>query len=339
VRAVLAAAASLVAPGCGHGLVGRYRAMASWAVVAAAVSLASARSIWFLALWLAVRFAAAIDAFGRVRAADRAGVRSDWAAAFIAIGLNIALTVGVLAVGVEAYRIPSASMAPTLAVGDRVLSDELSPRWGSIVRGELITFRYPCDPSHDYVKRVIAVAGESVEIRCNTVYVDGAPLASRLVDGAGCAYDDYDEYSGRWGSRTCSEYTETGGAYAYHVYHDAGRPERDAHPGAIAAGDPKDFPRLDGARLAPRCAPDAAQRAHQLPGSIVETGAAGPCERQLHYVVPPGHVFVLGDNRANSTDSRYWGAVPLDHVLGRVVGIWFSEGRAGWDWRRLGDLD
>jgi signal peptidase I len=67
--------------------------------------------------------------------------------------------------------------------------------------------------------------------------------------------------------------------------------------------------------------------------------SAGPCELQLHYVVPAGHVFVLGDNRPNSNDSRYWGSVPVGNIKGRVIGIWLSDGPSGMSLRRAGPVD
>jgi signal peptidase I len=54
--------------------------------------------------------------------------------------------------------------------------------------------------------------------------------------------------------------------------------------------------------------------------------------------VPKGSVFVMGDNRNNANDSRYWGAVPLDHVIGRAIGIYLSDGPQS-TWSRFGAVD
>ena len=76
-------------------------------------------------------------------------------------------------------------------------------------------------------------------------------------------------------------------------------------------------------------------------------GEAKTCEPELHYIVPPEHVFVMGDNRANSNDSRYWGSVPVDNIKGKALFIWLSYSHVwppnewfngGIRWPRMGDF-
>lgn len=339
-RVVISVLGSFLLPGLGEGLVGQVRAMVIWVVAVNLLIASCALSVWILPLVIALRFAAAMSAFRHVRAADRAGVRSIWLNVLLIVGLYIAAHMVIAAFALQLFRIPASSMVPTLAVGDHLLVDKLTPRLRPVAHGDLIVFRQPC-ASADYVKRVIAVAGETVEIRCHAVHVGGVVLRSQLVEGDSCRYDDLDERAGEWMARPCSEYSETAGAHSYRVFHEPDRPADDAKQAARIA-DGKDFPRI-GEQAPPACfdaqgEPDAG--ISQLLGKLVSTKAeAGPCELQRHYVVPPGHVFVLGDNRANSNDSRYWGAVPLENIIGRARGIVYTTGRSGVALQRFGDVD
>jgi len=266
------------------------------------------------------------------------------------IGAAILIALALRAMVLEAFKIPSSSMYPTLEVNDHIFVNKFIygvhipfttakvVEWRKPKRGEVIVFMQPCEPDRDYSKRVVATEGQSVEVRCNVVYVDGKPVDNTLVQGDTCTYDDYDENNQKWYPKQCSEYAERVDGNEYHVFHDAERPLRDerrARDSALAVADTRDFPRLDGPRLPPSCTtqPDGEPFAapNQLPGKLVVTrSSAGVCEPQLHYVVPPGHIFAMGDNRSNSNDSRVWGSVPIENIRGKALFIWMSYHHWGW---------
>lgn len=190
-----------------------------------------------------------------------------------AIVLAIILTIVIRGLVIQAFRIPTGSMEDTLLVGDflfvnkMVYGSEIDIGLGGqrffyyrfpAIRepkpGDIIVFRYPEDPSRDFIKRCVAVAGQQVEIRDKVLYVDGKAREE---------------------------------PYAVHK-------------------DPRVLPR------------ETNQRDN-----------FGPL------VVPRGHIFMMGDNRDNSHDSRFWGALPRDLVKGKAMFLYWS-----WDAdRRLPRLD
>jgi len=287
---------------------------------------------------------------------DRGAPKSMLRGYVESIGAAVLIALALRAFVIEAFKIPTSSMYPTLEINDHLfvnkfiygvripgtmtkLFDLHAPK-----RGDVIVFMYPCDPDHDYIKRVIATAGQTVEVRCNVVYVDGVAVPAQLADDH-CTYlDQKGEVSevepgekvdaDGWYTKTCSRYVETVDGKSYSTFHDRGRPERDRRlaAGTLTEGDSRDFPLNDHA-LPPNCAfsPDGTAKAqHQVFGEIVQVkpgSAAQACELREHYVVPAGHVFVQGDNRNNSNDSRVWGSVPLANIKGKALVIWLSYER------------
>ncbi len=185
---------------------------------------------------------------------------------------------------VQAYSIPSGSMVPTLQVGDRIFVEKLSYKVRAPRRGEIVVFEHPKEPDKDLIKRVVAVAGDTVELKDGLVYVNGV-AASRTPQVGDCDYWDQDENTEVWQHFGCRAFTES----------------------------------LDGKNFTTLSA---------------SNGVASP-----PVTVPEGRLFVLGDNRDRSSDSRYWGFVPLDHVRGRAVVVWWSSGSPdGIRWGRFGQL-
>ena len=278
------------------------------------------------------------------------------------IGAAVLIALALRAFVIEAFKIPSSSMYPTLEIGDHIFVNkfiygvripwtttkffERSPN-----RGDVIVFIYPCDPDRDYIKRVIALAGDSVEVRCNVVYVNGKAIPNKLVEAETCHYDDYLENEGQWVRKSCSKYEETVNGKDYFVFHDADRPLRDQRiaAGTQHDGDARDFPTRT-MPYPPTCAnsEDAGRAAEieQVKGKIVETKGkdAGACDQQMQYIVPPGHIFAMGDNRNNSNDSRIWGSVPVENIKGKALFIWLSYSTwsitdwSGIRWPRIGSF-
>jgi len=194
---------------------------------------------------------------------------------------------------VEPFRIPSGSMMPTLLIGDFILVNKFAYglRWPVLnrkfveisapERGDVAVFRFPGNPSVDYIKRVGGIPGDRIRYRDKTLYVNGKPASQTPVGayqgvGAGAAMSDLDLY------------LENLTGLEHRILIDPRAPDYRCNPYAdLAAG------------------------------------------RWIQ--VPEGHYFVVGDNRDYSNDSRCWGLVPEQNLVGKAVVIWMN-----WDSRREG---
>ena len=192
-------------------------------------------------------------------------------------------------VAYEPFNIPSGSMIPTLQIGDYLFvakysygyshfSLPFSPGifsgriFGSLpARGDVIVFRYPRDTSVDYIKRVVGLPGDSVQVRDGELYVDGK-LAPRKPVGDYVTDDEGIHMVQR-------EYRET--------------LPLSAHAGAVTH-------------------------------PILKATDLGEANNTQVFTVPSNHLFVMGDNRDNSADSRFWGYVPMENVIGKAEIIFFS---------------
>ncbi len=186
----------------------------------------------------------------------------------IIIAVLLALVIRQLAV--QAFTIPSGSMMDTLLIGDYILvnkflfgpeipfTDKHLPGLRDPEHGDIIVFKYPNDETRDFIKRIIAVGGDTVQVKDNRVWLNGKKLDEPYVIA---------------GSFRSAPSTHCGYLYG--------------------------------------------------------------CEPLL---VPPGSYFVMGDNRDNSQDSRYWGFVKREKIRGKAFLIYWSwNGDSHWlRWRRLG---
>ncbi|MEO6276807.1 signal peptidase I [Roseateles sp.] len=219
----------------------------------------------------------------------------DWTAGLFPVILIVFLLRSFL---FEPFKIPSGSMVPTLLVGDLILVNKF--HYGirlpvlnkkiiannDVKRGDVMVFRYPEDPSTDFIKRVVGIPGDEVSYVNQKLYVNGQLQPTQPVDNF---YDDSGmrrEYRPR--------FTEKFGDKPHQILVDqtalhSFRPDRADGP----------FPFQENCRY---------------------TVESVTCK------VPAGHYYMMGDNRDNSRDSRFWGFVPDENIVGRAFMVWMNFG-------------
>jgi signal peptidase I len=204
----------------------------------------------------------------------------EYARSFFPVVLIVLLLRSFLA---EPFRIPSASMMPTLLIGDFILVNKFTygirlPVINTKIielnepkRGDIVVFRYPKDPTVDYIKRVIGLPGDKITYENKKLYVNDQAV----------------------------NYTSQG------VYQGVGQ-------GEDMTGAEQLQENLTGVE-------------HSI---LIRQGVSSA---EGTYVVPAGNYFVMGDNRDNSNDGRYWGFVPEENLVGKAFFIWMS-----WDLQHKG---
>ncbi|MFN3813201.1 MAG: signal peptidase I [Aquificaceae bacterium] len=186
--------------------------------------------------------------------------RKGWVIEFVSVVFVVLL---LRAFVVQAYNIPSGSMKPTLLVGDFILVNKLVYDLSEPKRGDIVVFKWPVNPKIDFIKRVIGMPGDTVEVRGYQVYINGKPLPLKKVDEV---YEDMNR------KLIFEETLPNGVKHKISIYEDPPIPRRDFPP----------------------------------------------------TIVPEGNYFVMGDNRDNSEDSRYWGFLPTENVIGKAFVVYFS---------------
>ncbi len=202
---------------------------------------------------------------------------------------------------VEPFKIPSGSMIPTLLIGDFIAVNKFSygirlpvinkkiVELGEPQRGDVVVFRYPPDPSLDYIKRVVGLPGDRVAWQDKRLTINGKPVET------GRAGEHFDTERLYYTPR----YVEKLGQVEHAILIEDDAPAFVPHV--------VQFPQRE------KCL-------YNTSGLICE--------------VPPGHYFVMGDNRDNSQDSRVWGFVPDENLVGKAFFIWFNFG----DLQRIGSF-
>jgi len=196
---------------------------------------------------------------------------------------------------VEPFKIPSGSMMPTLLVGDFILVNKYaygirlpvanqkiieinSPR-----NGDVMVFRYPEDPSLDYIKRVVGVPGDKISYRDKRLTINDKPLN---IESLG----DYSYVKSGLNFVNANLYREQLGEHNHQTLVQPDAP-------VLRMGDVKPFSNRE------NCAYN---------------------DDGFTCTVPQGYYFMMGDNRDDSNDSRYWGFVPDRNIVGKAFMIWWN---------------
>ncbi len=214
----------------------------------------------------------------------------------------------------EPYRIPSDSMMPTLLDGDFIVVSKYAYGMrlpvihrkvlavGSPQRGDVAVFRFPDDLGVNFIKRVVGLPGDRVIVRSDRLIINGEPVPFRDVE----VFDD-GCYVGM------QRAMEKLGAEEHQVLHCLSARSHDIPPG---------LPSCNRKVMAANylCEPGLAEGETDSHDS----GSEGSMRLPAEIVVPEGEYLMLGDNRDNSLDSRYWGFVREEYLVGRATRIWFN---------------
>ena len=233
------------------------------------------------------------------------GKKGTLARSLTSFFLTLLLLMGVRWALVEPYQVPSGSMIPSLLINDHILVNKMAfgvripftKKWLTPIelpkRGEVVVFRSPRDPNYIMVKRVIGLPGDQIRYTANgQLLVNGKPIRTKILAHAYPA-------NGADNANSANDTNNTNDAYNASPYYQ------------LVPADLEDqlFSFYE-EKLG-----DIKFRSILRKGRIRQT---------MTYRVPADEVFFMGDNRDNSRDSRFWGSLSKENLLGRVVFVWLS---------------
>ncbi|WP_249383859.1 signal peptidase I [Chitinivorax sp. B] len=207
---------------------------------------------------------------------------------------------------VEPFQIPSSSMRPGLIVGDFILvnkfayglrmpvTNQVVVPIGTPARGDVMVFHFPEDEKIDYIKRVVGLPGDKVEYRNKRLTINDEPVSQQENGTYQYVADEV------LSVLTTARKLEQLGQHSHPIIVDESKP-------TVTTMNVKDFPNRD---------------------ACVYSDEGFVCK------VPEGHYFMMGDNRDNSADSRYWGFVPERNIVGKAFLVWMNFR----DLKRIGTL-
>ena len=233
----------------------------------------------------------------------------DWTAGLFPVILLVFLLRSFL---FEPFKIPSGSMIPTLLVGDLILVNKFHygvrlpvinkkvTEGSPVERGDVMVFRFPPKPSLDYIKRVIGVPGDEVSYLNKQLTINGVPVEKKALP------EFFEEDSLRYIKQFSEDLPLSHDQQPTSLLKTHPLLNEDERPAFVAGAD--NFKYKD-------------QCTYSVEGFVCK--------------VPKGHYFMMGDNRDNSLDSRYWGFVPDENIVGKAIFVWMNFGSL----KRIGSIN
>ena len=278
------------------------------------ISLVTGLVWWLDVAVLRARRAAAARAAGKDPESVPEPGTVDYARSFFPVALVVLVLRSFI---FEPFRIPSDSMMPTLLAGDFIVVNKYAYGLrlpvinrkildvGEPQRGDVVVFRYPLDPSTNFIKRLVGLPGDHVEVRDNRIVINGKPVPFEL--------------NGKFNDGCYLNMQIANERLGVHEHQAIFCP-------VALDRQPPPLPKCNRSNVHGYVCGDT---------DSVLFGSTPPFVGD----VPPGHYLMMGDNRDNSDDGRSWGFVPEDNLVGKATRIWFNwdpQRSGGPIWSRLG---